>query len=239
MLPMILPDSEVSPVDLTSLCSCHITTVPTPGGEIVLVRVFGDIDLTSMHVLVAALADARARHPSHLVVDVAGLGFCSAQGLALLVDGGTEAPGGRTRHVLSGARPRIGHYLDLLWMPADLPVRHSTAGSAVLAAMADQRRRHTAAARATRPGPRAVPDPGPPDDVAADVPDLELTTRARAGDGEAYRALARRHRTRMYRSALQMLGAAEDPADVAEDIADDITTRLRMALVAFGAASPP
>lgn len=183
----------------------------------------------------AALVEAREGHPSHLVVDVAGLGFCSVRGLALLALAPTEPAALRAEHLLSGVGPHIERHLGCLWPAERLPVRYPSAGAAVLAAMAQQRKRHRhqpptprPTRRAARPRLRVVDGP----DRFAGVTDDELTERARGGAGDAYRELVRRHRTRMYRNALRMLGS-EDPEDVAEDIA----TRLRMALAAFGEAA--
>jgi RNA polymerase sigma-70 factor (ECF subfamily) len=78
----------------------------------------------------------------------------------------------------------------------------------------------------------------PPCAGAADVTlvptDPFLVDRARAGDREAYAALVRRHRERIYRTALQVLGC---PAD-ADDVAQDVVIHLATALDRFdGAAS--
>ncbi len=217
-----------------ALCSCHTSAMSTPGGEIVVVRVFGDVDLTTAHVLSAALTEARTRRPGHLVVDVAGMGFCSVRGLTLLVHGGSADPDRPTEYLLSGVGSHVERFLALLWPHDGLPARYPSAGAAVLAAMAHQRDRHGAPERATRRGLYAVPGPDRHDEPTGGGTDEELTAQARAGDNGAYRELARRHRTRMYRSALRKLGSSDDPEDVADDIAD----RLRLALAAFGEAGP-
>lgn len=218
--------------DVSVLCSCHTSSMHTPAGEITVVRVFGDVDLSTEHVLRAALTAARRRRPSHLVVDVAGLGFCSVRGLALLALAPTEPAALRAEYLLSGVEPHMQRHLGLLGPASTLPVRYPSAAAAVLAAMAQQRERHRHHPPTAHPdGLRAVRDPDRHDGVTDD----ELTERARGGDSAAYRELARRHRTRMYRSALGLLSSSTDPAHVAHDIA----TRLRLALAAFGEANPP
>jgi len=175
----------------TALCSCHTTSMTTPaGGEIVVVRVFGDVDHSTVDVLQAALTEARDRHPSHIVVDVAGLLFCSAR-----------CPG----YLLTGARPHLERLLALL-APSDFPVRYPTAGAAVLAAMADQ-------SAGVAPGPTAEGRRRP-----GEVAHHHLTGRVPADAGDAYRNRARRHRTRTYRSALRTLGSVKDRDDVTRDV---------------------
>lgn len=242
-------------VGAAALCSCHTTSISTPAGEIVVVRVFGEIDLSTTqreadsfaqdlrawvadeHVLRTALGEARRRRPDHLVVDVAGMGFCSAQGLALLVGAVTEPDENGVRYLLCGVDPDIERVLKVLW-PGTRPVCHPTVAAAVLAAMVDQRDR----LNRERPAPHPVPPGAGPRlravecaDRFGGLTDDEITERARRSDSDAFRELARRHRTRMYRSALRVLESSKDPEDVAQDIA----TNLRLALAAFQEATPP
>ncbi|MFC5138930.1 RNA polymerase sigma factor [Actinomycetospora rhizophila] len=77
-----------------------------------------------------------------------------------------------------------------------------------------------------------------PPPAAADVTlvptDRFLVDRARDGDREAHAALVRRHRQRIYRVALQVLGC---PAD-ADDVTQDVVIHLATALARFdGTAS--
>jgi RNA polymerase sigma-70 factor, ECF subfamily len=63
--------------------------------------------------------------------------------------------------------------------------------------------------------------------------DRWLVDKARAGDLGAYEELVRRHRDRIYRIALRMLG---DPHD-AEDVAQDVVIQLWTALSGFAGSS--
>ena len=63
--------------------------------------------------------------------------------------------------------------------------------------------------------------------------DRWLIDKARAGDVDAYEVLVQRHRTRIYRIALRMLG---DPDD-AEDVAQDVLIQVWTALVGFAGTS--
>jgi hypothetical protein len=64
--------------------------------------------------------------------------------------------------------------------------------------------------------------------------DQRLVEMSRAGDTDAYRVLARRHRARLYRSALRTLADSGDPEDVMGDMLD----HLRTSLAVFAEASP-
>lgn len=64
--------------------------------------------------------------------------------------------------------------------------------------------------------------------------DQRLVEMSRAGDADAYRVLARRHRARLYRSALRTLADSGDPEEVMGDMVD----HLRISLAVFAEASP-
>lgn len=63
--------------------------------------------------------------------------------------------------------------------------------------------------------------------------DQWLVEKARGGDSDAWEVLIRRHRLRIYRIALRMLG---DPDD-AEDVAQDVVVQLFTAIAGFTGAS--
>ncbi|TWF78930.1 RNA polymerase sigma-70 factor (ECF subfamily) [Pseudonocardia hierapolitana] len=66
-----------------------------------------------------------------------------------------------------------------------------------------------------------------------DDADRWLIDKARTGDLDAYEVLVRRHRDRIYRIALRMLGNRHD----AEDIAQDVMIQVWTALAGFTGAS--
>jgi RNA polymerase sigma-70 factor, ECF subfamily len=66
-----------------------------------------------------------------------------------------------------------------------------------------------------------------------DPADNWLVSKARAGDVDAYEVLVRRHRDRIYRIALRMLGDRHD----AEDVAQDVVIQVWAALAGFTGAS--
>ena len=66
-----------------------------------------------------------------------------------------------------------------------------------------------------------------------DDADRWLVDKARAGDMDAYEVLLRRHRDRIYRIALRMLGDRHD----AEDIAQDVMIQVWTALAGFTGSS--
>lgn len=75
-------------------------------------------------------------------------------------------------------------------------------------------------------------DGGDEDRLDADV-DRWLVDKVRAGDIDAYEVLVRRHRGRIYRIALRMMG---DPHD-AEDVAQDVVIQVWTALAGFTGSS--
>lgn len=65
----------------------------------------------------------------------------------------------------------------------------------------------------------AVRDPGVRDPAGHDpAADRWLVAKARAGNPEAYEALVYRHRGRVYRTALRILGNRADAEDVAQEV---------------------
>jgi RNA polymerase sigma-70 factor (ECF subfamily) len=63
--------------------------------------------------------------------------------------------------------------------------------------------------------------------------DMWLVGKARSGDVDAFEMLVRRHRGRIYRIALRMLGNSDD----AEDVAQDVVIQVWTALAGFTGAS--
>ena len=126
-----------------ALCSCTSTSLPSSAGEVIVLRVAGEVDLSTVPVLQAALADSVARGPCHLVVDLAGLTFCSARGLTLLVGAGRTAGGQGTGYAVTGASGLVIRLWMLLWPAGELPIRYPTAAAGVIAALVRQTDRLT------------------------------------------------------------------------------------------------
>ena len=74
------------------------------------------------------------------------------------------------------------------------------------------------------PGRRPAPEDVRP--AVDEEADRWLVSRARAGDRGAYEELVRRHRDRIYRIALRMLGSAADADDVAQEVVIQLWTAL-------------
>ena len=84
--------------------------------------------------------------------------------------------------------------------------------------------------------PGAVPEATAGDSARGDTDhqsDRWLVGKARSGDPDAWEVLIRRHRDRIYRIALRMLG---DPDD-AEDVTQDVVITLFTAIAGFTGAS--
>lgn len=70
-------------------------------------------------------------------------------------------------------------------------------------------------------------------DALDEQADRWLVDKVRGGDMDAYEVLIRRHRDRIYRIALRMLGDSHD----AEDIAQDVTIQLWTAVTGFAGSA--
>jgi len=52
----------------------------------------------------------------------------------------------------------------------------------------------------------------------AGLPDPELIDRVRAGDGEAFGDIVKRHQDRLYNTVYRLVGSAEDARDIVQDV---------------------
>jgi anti-sigma B factor antagonist len=111
-------------------CSCELAIESGPGGDIVVVRVAGEIDLLSLHVLRDALSAAADRNPADLVVDLAGVAFCCAQGFALLAQAVRTAQNRNTGFALCGLTLRLDRVATLLTFE-ECCVRYRSVAAAV------------------------------------------------------------------------------------------------------------
>jgi anti-anti-sigma factor len=106
-----------------------------PAGDIVVLRVAGEVDLDSFAGLDAALDDVLDRRPDHLIVDLTGLVFCSFQGLAAITRTAKAAAANGTRYSMSGASLLIARLWPNYWPNGDAPPIHPTTAAAVLSAI--------------------------------------------------------------------------------------------------------
>ncbi|MFN2534631.1 MAG: STAS domain-containing protein, partial [Pseudonocardiaceae bacterium] len=75
---------SVQPGHTGFLLSGAIESSQCAAGEIIVVRVVGEVDLCTIPILQTALDKSLGQYPAHLLVDLARTTFCSAQGLDLL-----------------------------------------------------------------------------------------------------------------------------------------------------------
>jgi anti-anti-sigma factor len=236
------PESEVAS---SRRCWCSTATLFSPAGDIVVLRVAGEVDLESFAVLDAALDDVLERRPDHLIVDLTGLVFCSSRGIAAIARTARVATAHGTRYSMSGASPMLARLWPHSWPDGDAPPIHRTTAAAVLSAIVLQ-------ADLWKPVPVASVRPDPvADDHEADsrpmrlVKDVADTDPAPTdhdhprpdvhdADPSALRQALHRHRSRVYRSALHALGAPYR----AHPLAPDLDAQLRIALAGFAATSP-
>jgi anti-anti-sigma factor len=119
------------------LFCCAIESLPCAAGEIIVLRVSGEVDLCHVPILQAALDAAMDGGFDHrlayLVVDLAQMTFCSARGLDLLTQTGRTAAENSTGYAVSGVLPQIDRIWTLCWNDDQLPVRYRSTAAAVTA----------------------------------------------------------------------------------------------------------
>lgn len=119
-------------------CTCSTTAIPAPHGQVIVLRVAGEVDLCTVDHLRTALGSVLEQRPARLIVDLAGLTFCSARGLAVLGEGGETARGYGVGYAVAGASPYLSWVWLMGWTDAERPIGFPTTADAVLAAMAPQ-----------------------------------------------------------------------------------------------------
>jgi hypothetical protein len=87
-----------------SLLSCAIESSQCAAGEIIVVRVWGEVDLCTLPILNAALDVSLDQGPAYLVVDLARMTFCSVRGLDLLTQTGRIAAERETGYAVTVRR---------------------------------------------------------------------------------------------------------------------------------------
>lgn len=122
--------------------ACTTDSLFTPAGEIIVLRVSGEVDLVTLPVLEAALNANLDQEPDHLLLDLAGVTYCCVRGIALLVTTAGYAAGQGVGYVVSG----VPAWLDRIWQIVFTdgpPVRYRSAIAAVTAIQAQQARFRT------------------------------------------------------------------------------------------------
>jgi anti-anti-sigma factor len=121
-------------------CSCELAIEPGPGGDIVVLRVAGEIDMRTLPILRDALSAAADRHPADLVVDLAGVTFSCVRGFALLAEAARTAQIRETGFALSGLAPHLNRIATLLEFE-ERCVRYRSVAAAVHAIRVDHTNR--------------------------------------------------------------------------------------------------
>ena len=127
------PDRQpvVDPTRPRTSLSCRLESLASTGPRPVTVLwVVGEIDRFTQSAAETALDVVLQHAPGAVVVDLAGLTFCSVNGLRLL--GGPTATTGGHAYVLAGLSPHLQRATALLWDPG-LPVRYPHTAAAVTA----------------------------------------------------------------------------------------------------------
>lgn len=119
----------------SSACVCTTAFLPFPTGKILVVWVAGEVDLSTLPVLQEALRRSLGHRPAHLVIDLAQLQYCSARGIAMLVQAGLLAAERNVGYALSGLSPHLDRIWNKVW-GSDLPARYRTVATAVAAVRA-------------------------------------------------------------------------------------------------------
>ncbi|WP_244179980.1 STAS domain-containing protein [Amycolatopsis pretoriensis] len=104
---MTADGGRVRPQDLLSV------TVHRPGGEAEVLEVTGEVDLLSVQVLDDALAEALARGPALLVIDLTGVSFLASVGMTVLLKAHRQAGDATRLRVVAPARGTVGRALEL------------------------------------------------------------------------------------------------------------------------------
>lgn len=125
------PNPDIDGLAAWCLLSCAIESLQCAAGEIIVLRVSGEVDLGTVPILQTALDESLDPYPAHLVVDLAQMTFCSVRGLDLLTETGRIAAEKATGYAVTGVLPQINRVWTLGWGGARL-VRYRNTAAAVL-----------------------------------------------------------------------------------------------------------
>ena len=112
--------------------SCTTDVLFTPTGEVLVLRLGGEVDLVTLPLLEAALDAHLDQQPDHLLVDLARVTYCCARGIALLVSTADHAADQGVGYAVSGAPAWLDRIWQLLFHDEG-PVRHRSVAVAVTA----------------------------------------------------------------------------------------------------------
>lgn len=116
-------------------CWSTTTALASPSGEVLVLCVAGEIDLSTLGVVEDALAAALSARPARLVVDIAGVTFCSCRGFRVLLDCSVTAARHGTGFAFSGASRHADRIWGMLRPEGLLPARFPSSGEALVAAL--------------------------------------------------------------------------------------------------------
>lgn len=124
------------------LLVCTAETHACPDGSIALLLVAGEIDRCTHHLLRAALdalpgGDAACARRD-VVVDLAGVTFCSVCGFALLADAAAAAAEKNTGFAVCGMSARLQRYSRWLWACGVVPREYPSSTAAITAIQAER-----------------------------------------------------------------------------------------------------
>jgi len=125
--------SVVATAGGASRCRWRIVRLSCPTGQVCVLCVAGEVDRTSMGLLRAGLAKAFTGRPDHVMIDLAEMSFCSAQGMDELVEAGRWASDSGVDYRVSGASRQVERCWSHLWAADLLPARFPNAKAALLA----------------------------------------------------------------------------------------------------------
>ena len=132
-----LPVAATPPFDAAAACSCEQHTEAGPAGDILVLRVYGEIDMLTLPAVQSALTAATDRRPSDLVVDLAAVTFCCVRGFALLAEAARTAHASGIGYTVSGLSAHLDRVATLLW-PERRCVSYRSVAAAVTAIRIDQ-----------------------------------------------------------------------------------------------------
>ena len=113
-------------------CSCTREILTAPDGQVVVLRISGEIDLAAEPLLHTALGREWPYRFAYLVVDLTDVSFCGCSGFAFLAEAALRAGVAGTGMAVTGLSPHLARHADLIWVDG-LPARYPSVAHAVMA----------------------------------------------------------------------------------------------------------